>query len=42
MSTEGQRGRDREEETRWNGRIGEEEEPEAHSPESYKYWGFLR
>ena len=22
--------------------IGEEEEPEPHSPGSHKYWGFLR
>jgi hypothetical protein len=31
----------------WRGRdkmepIGEEEEPEPHSPGSRKYWGFLR
>jgi hypothetical protein len=32
----GRRGRDKKEP------IGEEEEPELHSPGSQKYWGFLR
>ena len=33
---EGRRGRDKMEP------IGEEEEPEPHSPGSHKYWEFLR
>ena len=44
MSTERQRERERERQREGNKMepVGEEEEPEPHSPGSHKYWGFLR